>query len=137
MNREEKIKDIAKRLFEQGNVEIVDSVFAESYIGHYGEKKHSGQKFVKQFIVKLRLAIPDIKILKIEFLSQTENRVTWQRTFSGTHKAEMQGIPASMKKLKWNEIVVTRFEGERIAEDWLVSDLAFQLMIHQTKNRQG
>lgn len=137
MNREEKIKDIAKRLFEQGNVEIVDSVFVESYIGHYGEKKHIGQKFVKQFIVKLRLAIPDIKILKIEFLSQTENRVTWQRTFSGTHKAEMQGIPASMKKLKWNEIVVTRFEGERIAEDWLVSDLAFQLMIHQTKNRQG
>ncbi|MFO7657904.1 MAG: ester cyclase, partial [Bacteroidales bacterium] len=131
MNREEKIEYIAKQLFEQGNVEIIDSAFVESYIGHYGDKKHKGQKFVKQFIRKLRLAIPDIKILKIEFLSQTENTITWQRTFSGTHKTEMQGIPASMKKLKWNEIVVTRFEGERIAEDWLVSDLAFQLMIKQ------
>ncbi|MFO7656420.1 MAG: ester cyclase, partial [Bacteroidales bacterium] len=71
--------------------------------------------------------------------SQTENTITWQRTFSGTHKTEMQGIPASMKKLKWNEIVVTRFEGERIAEDWLVSDLAFQLMIKQRidKNKKA
>jgi predicted ester cyclase len=47
----------------------------------------------------------------------------------------MQGIPASMNKLKWNEIVVTRFEGEKIAEDWVVSDLAFQLMIKQTKKK--
>jgi predicted ester cyclase len=135
MNKEEKIEYIAKQLFEQGNIEIIDSAFVESYIGHYGDKKHTGQKFVKQFIGKLRLAIPDIKILKIEFLSQAENMITWQRTFSGTHKAEMQGIPASMNKLKWNEIVVTRFEGEKIAEDWVVSDLAFQLMLKQTKKK--
>lgn len=88
---------------------------------------------MKQFIGKLRLAIPDLKIEKIEFLSQTEETLTWQRTFSGTHKVELQGIPASMRKVKWNEIVVTRFEGEKIAEDWLVSNLAFQLMINHKK----
>jgi len=133
MNKEKQIEYVVKQLFEHGNVEIIDSVFVESYVAHDGDKKHIGQKFVKQFIGKLRLAIPDLKIEKIEFLSQTENRLTWQRTLSGTHKAEMQGIPASMKKVKWNEIVVTRFEGEKIAEDWLVSNLAFQLMIKQTK----
>ena len=62
------------------------------------------------------MAIPDLKIEKIEFLSQTEEKLTWQRTFSGTHKVELQGIPASMRKVKWNEIVVTRFEGEKIAK---------------------
>ena len=133
MNKEKQIEYIAKQLFEKGDFEIVDSSFAESYVAHDGDKKHSGQKFVKQFIGKLRLAIPDLKIVKIEFLSQAENTLTWQRTFSGTHKAEMQGIPASMRKVKWSEIVVTRFEGEKIAEDWLVSNLAFQLMIKQTK----
>jgi len=135
MNKEKQIEYVTKQLFEQGNVEIIDAVFVESYIAHDGVKKHAGQKFVRQFIGKLRLAIPDIKIVKIEVLSKTENTITWQRTFSGTHKAEMQGIPASMKKLKWNEIVVTRFEGEKIAEDWVVSDLAFQLMIKQTKKK--
>jgi len=133
MNKEKQIEYVTKQLFEQGNVEIIDAVFVESYIAHDGVKKHAGQKFVRQFIGKLRLAIPDIKIVKIEVLSQTENTITWQRTFSGTHNADMQEIPASMKKVKWNEMVVTRFEGERIAEDWLVSNLAFQLMI---KNKQ-
>lgn len=133
MNKMDLIRKMVKQLFEQGDVEIVDSSFAESYVAHDGDKKHSGQKFVKQFIGKLRLAIPDLKIEKIEFLSQTEETLTWQRSFSGTHKVELQGIPASMKKVKWNEIVVTRFEGEKIAEDCLVSNLAFQLIINNKK----
>jgi predicted ester cyclase len=73
------------------------------------------------------LAIPDIKIIKIEFLSQTDNIITWQRTFSGTHKTDLQGIPATIKKVKWNDIVVSRFEGERIAEDWLVSNFSISI----------
>jgi predicted ester cyclase len=133
MNKTELIRKRVKQLFEQGDVEIVDSSFVDGYVAHDGDKKHSGQKFVKQFIGKLRLAIPDLKIEKIEFLSQTEETLTWQRSFSGTHKVELQGIPASMKKVKWNEIVVTRFEGEKIAEDWLVSNLALQLMINHKK----
>lgn len=133
MNKTELIRKMVKQLFEQGDVEIVDSSFVEGYVAHDGDKKHSGQKFVKQFIGKLRLAIPDLKIEKIEFLSQTEETLTWQRSFSGTHKVELQGIPASMRKVKWNEIVVTRFEGEKIAEDWLVSNLAFQLMMSHKK----
>lgn len=133
MKKEKRIEYIAKQLFEQGNVELIESSFIESYVAHDGDKKHHGQKFVKQFIGKLRLAIPDLKIVKIEILSQAENTLTWQRTLSGTHKAKMQGIPASMRKVKWNEIVVTRFEEEKIAEEWLVSNLAFQLMISQSK----
>jgi predicted ester cyclase len=141
MNKEKQLEYIAKQLFELGNIELVDSIFVESYIAHDRDKKYSGQEFVRHFIGKLRLAIPDLKIVKIEFLSQTENILTWQRTLRGTHKAKMQGIPASMKKVKWNEIVVTRFEGEKIAEDWLVSNLAFQLItkhrIEKTNNDNG
>jgi predicted ester cyclase len=132
MNRENQIEIIARQLFEHGNMELVDSAFTDNYVAHDGEKRHKGQTFVRSFIRKLRRAIPDLKIVKIEFLSQTENVITWQRTFIGTHKNDMQGIPASMKKLKWNEIVVTRFEGEKIAEDWLASHLAFQLMLIQS-----
>jgi predicted ester cyclase len=135
MNKEKQMRFVSEQLFVQGNMDIIDSVFDVDYIAHDGDKTHKGQKFVRQFIKKLRLAIPDIKILKIEFLSQTENTITWQRTFSGTHKADMQGIPASIKKVKWNDIVVTRFVREKIAEDWVVSNLAFHLMTKQTKKK--
>jgi len=135
MNKEKQIKYAVEQLLGQGNLDIIDTVFALEYVAHDGEKTHTGQKFVRQYVKKVRAAIPDIKILQIEFLSQTENTITWQRTFSRTHKADMQGISASMKRVKWNDIVVTRFDGERIAEEWMSSNLAFQLMIKQPSKK--
>lgn len=131
MNREKQILYAAEQLFEQANVGIIETVFASDYVVHDGDKTHKGHKFIKQFINQLRLAIPDIKISRIDILSQTENIITWQRTFSGTHKRIFRAIPASFKKVRWNEIVVTRFEGAYIAEEWIVSSLAFQLLLIQ------
>jgi len=129
MDRHEQIKYLANQLIVQGNLNIVDSAFSVDYIAHTGEKTHNGHKFIKQFTKKLRTAIPDIKIVKIEILAQSENLVTWQRTLSGIHKAKLLGIPASNKKVKWYEIVVSRFDNDKIFEEWLASDLAFQLML--------
>jgi len=129
MDRFEQIKSIADQLIGQGNLNIVDSAFSADYIAHSGEKTHNGHKFIKQFTKQLRTAIPDIKIVKIEVLSQADNLLTWQRTLSGTHKSNLKGIPASNKKVKWYEIVVSRFDKDKIIEEWVASDLAFQLML--------
>jgi predicted ester cyclase len=131
MDRLEHIKSIADQLIGQGNLNIVDSAFSADYVAHAGEKTHNGHKFIKQFTKQLRTAMPDIKIVKLEILSQTDNILTWQRTLSGTHKADLSGIPASNKKVKWYEIVVSRFDKDQIAEEWVASDLAFQLMLKQ------
>ncbi len=129
MDRFEQIKHIADQLIEQGNLNIVYSAFSEDYVAHAGEKTYNGHKFIKQFTKQVRTAIPDIKITKIEILCQTDNVLTWQRTLSGTHKANLQGVPPSNKKVKWYEIVVSRFDKDKIIEEWVASDLAFQLML--------
>lgn len=131
MDRLEQIKNISDQLIGEGNLNIVESAFSADYIAHAGEKTHIGQKFIKQFTQQLRTAIPDIKIVKIEILSQTDNLLTWQRTLSGTHKSSLIGIPASNKKVKWYEMVVSRFEKDKIIEEWVASDLAVQLMLKQ------
>ena len=135
MNRkEELIKHTSKQLIEQGNMSVIIEIFSPNYIAHAGDKKYTGHQFVKRFTQQVRTAIPDIKVKKIEFFTQTGNIITWQRTFNGTHIAGMQGIPASMKKIKWHDIVVTRFEDDKIAEEWVASDLASQLMFKLYKN---
>jgi len=131
MDRLDQIKYIANQLIEQGNFNIVDSAFSEDYVAHAGEKTHSGLKFIKQFTKQVRKAIPDIKIAKIEIIAQTDNILTWQRIISGTHKADLKGIPATNKNIKWYEIIVSRFEKDKIVEEWVASDLAFQLMLKQ------
>ncbi|MEL7534953.1 MAG: ester cyclase [Bacteroidota bacterium] len=57
---------------------------------------------------------------------------SWKRSFKGTHKANMQGIPASNKAIVWEEMVVSRFENGKISEEHLVSDLAAQLLLKQS-----
>jgi predicted ester cyclase len=133
MDKLNTVKNTVDQLLGQGNFDIVDSVFSVNYVAHSGDKSYNGHKFIKQFAKQVRTALPNIKILNIELLSQTDNILTWQRTFSGTHKADLMGIPASNKKVKWYEIVVSRFDKDKIVEEWLVSDLAFQLILKQDK----
>lgn len=131
MEKFNQLKNAVDQLIGQGNLEVVDLAFSVNYVAHAGDKTYKGHKFIKQFAKQIRAAIPNIKIQKVELLSQTDNVVTWQRTFSGTHKADMMGIPASNKRVKWYEIVVSRFDNDKIIEEWVVSDLSCQLMLKQ------
>jgi predicted ester cyclase len=131
MDKITQVKYAADQVIVNGNFEVVDSIFSENYIAHAGDKTFKGHKFIKQFIKQVRTAIPDLKIQKVEILTESDNVVTWQRLLSGTHKVDLKGIPASNKKIKWHEIVVSRFDNDKIIEEWIVSDLALQLLLKQ------
>ena len=128
-NKEEKIRHAVEELIGKGNLGIVDETFATDYVAHAGEKEYSGHSFVKRFTNQLRTAIPDIRVVEVKFLSQDAETIVWQRTLTGTHEVEMQGIPPSGKKVKWVEMVVTRFKNGKIAEDWVVSELMGELLL--------
>ena len=123
------IKQANKQLFEVGDLASVPSFFDENYVAHAGEKTYNGHKFILQFVKQIRTAIPDIKIQKCELLSDNNDMLTIQKTFTGTHLSLLKGIPASGKKVKWYEISVVKFNNEKIIEEWVVSDLAAQLML--------
>jgi predicted ester cyclase len=135
MNKEEQIKKSNDLLIDQGNLDAVEKFFTADYVAHAEDKDYYGHDFIKRFARQIRSAIPDISLLKVEFLVSTDNTITWQRTLHGTHKADMMGIPPSGKKVAWNEMVVSRFDGSKIAEEWVVSELAGQLLLKQPRTR--
>ena len=128
-NKEDKIRYAVDELIGKGNLEVVDEIFATGYVAHAGEKQYSGHSFIKRFSNQLRKAIPDMRVVEVKFLAQDINTITWQRTFIGTHEVDMQGIPPSGKKVKWADMVVTRFDKEKIAEEWVVSELMGELLL--------
>lgn len=132
MNKQEKIKSVITKLVEQGNLDVIDEVFSTSYVAHFGDKDYKGREFIKKYLEELKTALPDVKVVKVDFLVEADDAVAWQRTFRGTHKAAMRGIPASDKKIEWTEIVVSRFESEKINEEWVVSELAGKLFSKQS-----
>jgi predicted ester cyclase len=133
MSKEEQIKESNVQLIEKGNLEAVETFFTSDYVAHAEDKNYKGHDFIKRFANHIRSAIPDISVLKVKFLVDSGNSIAWQRTLTGTHKADMMGIPPSKKKITWNEMVVSRFEGYKIAEEWVVSELAGQLLLKQPK----
>ena len=112
----------------KGNLGVVDEVFATDYVLHAGGKDFNGTTFVRRFIGQLRSAIPDLRVVEVKFLIHTGDIIAWRRTLSGTHTADMMGIPPTGQKVEWRDMVVTRFDGEMIAEDWGISELAGQLL---------
>lgn len=115
-------------LIANGNLNIINEIFSSDYIAHAGNKNYTGHKFIKKLIIQLRSAIPDIHIIKIDILNQTKDTVAWQRTLKGTHSEKIMGIPPSGQKIKWNEIIVSRFDNNKIREEWVVSELAGYLL---------
>ncbi len=126
-SNEERVRFATDEILGKGNLDVVDEIFATDYVLHAGGKDHKGLEFVRRFAKLLRSAIPDLRVVEVALLIQAGDTIAWQRTLSGTHEAEMMGIPPTGQKVEWRDMVVTRFAGEKIAEDWGVSELAGQL----------
>ena len=126
---EQRLIDANEALIVRGELERIEQFFTADYIARSGSKAGEGHEFVRKFINQLRTALPDLKVTKIEVLNQAADTVTWQRTLTGTHQKALKGIPASGKKVSWTDMLVSRFDGERIAEDCMVSDIVGQLIL--------
>lgn len=128
-SNEERVRFANDEIIGNGNLDVVDQIFSSDYVVHTGDKDYKGTQFVRRFVNQLRSAIPDIRVVEVEILMQKDDTITWQRTLSGTHRASMMGIPPSGKSVEWRDMLVTRFDGEQIIEEWAVSDLAGQLLL--------
>lgn len=123
------IKLISDQLITKGNTEIIDLAFSKDYCAHAGNKAYRGKSFIKRYAREIRNAIHHLKVEQIEVLSLSKDKISWLRKLSGTHKMALRGIPASDKKVLWYEMVVSRFENSKIAEEWVISELAGQLLL--------
>lgn len=133
MIKPEQLKIIAKELIEQANLDIIESEFSTDYIAHSGKKDYKGHNFLKLWTKQIHSAIQNIRLVDILILAQDEQTITWQRILTGKHISDLKGIPASNKKVTWTEMIVSRFNKNKIIEEWVVSELAGELMIKQEK----
>ncbi len=128
MDTKELIKSGNEAIFSKGNLDIIDQLFDKDYVVHSGGKDHRGHEFIKRWVKQLRSAISDIQIEKVEFLVQSDNTIVWQRTLSGTHETEFMGIQPTNKKIVWRDMAVSRFNDEKIIEEWMVSELLGEVL---------
>jgi steroid delta-isomerase-like uncharacterized protein len=117
-------KAIVRRYIEQvineQRLDLAEEFLAEN-IELHGSGIPPGRKMVKQWLAMFATAFPD-GYTTIEDMVAEEEKVIARTTFNGTHKAEMQGIPATGKTVNMPGIIIFRMDNGKIAEGWLVND---------------
>lgn len=110
------------------DLEDICVYFDRAYIAHTtGKTLSGGHKIVKGFVRGIEKAFTDIEI-SVDILMAEKDKVAWRRTWRAVQTGPYKGFPATNKRMTWSDMVVTRFEGGLIAEDWLLTDLAEQLL---------
>ena len=108
-----------KEVFEGGNLELVDELFAPDYVLHdpFVPEEVRGPEGIKQFVSMYRNAFPDAHIT-IEDLLAEGDKVVVRWTARGTHQGELMGVPPSGNRVEISGIAIYRVSGGKIEETW-------------------
>jgi len=124
-----KIKKANTALITNGNLDVIDDFFTSDYTVHLtGRVMKAGHSTVRDILRSLQQSFPDIQV-EVDILLEGESRVAWQRTLRGTHKGKFKGFPASGLQVVWRDMVTSQFRDGLIAEEWVINDLAEQLLL--------
>lgn len=116
-------------LLVRGDLESVGEYFTADYVAHVtGRDFRGGHAWVRRYVRMVRRGFTDLKV-EVEILLVGKDRVAWQRTLRGRHTGAFMGFPATGRKIVWRDMVTSRFRRGRIAEDWVVADLAERLLL--------
>ena len=124
-----RIRDANTRLLVDADLSAVEAFFTPGYRVHLtGRELTGGHAVVRRILGALHSAFDELTV-EVEVLTAAGDRIAWQRTIRGVHRERYKGFPGTGRRLVWRDMATSRFEGDRIAEEWVISDLAEQLLL--------
>jgi len=122
----ERNKGVVRRFIEEfktgGDEAVADQLRSPRFINHSAPPgTPQGPEGGRTLFRALRTAFPDLTVTIEDMLAEGDKVVTRQ-TFSGTHKGEWMGIPATGRAVQWAVIDIVRLEDDRLVDHWAVAD---------------
>jgi steroid delta-isomerase-like uncharacterized protein len=115
------LRRVADEVFNQGNLDVVDELFAPNYVLHDpsipGGERRGAESFKQQWVSMFRTAFPDLR-LNVEDQAAEGDKVVTRYTVRGTHQGELMGIPPTDNEVVVGGMIVSRLSGGRIEEEW-------------------
>ena len=118
-----------EELIGRRNASRATEYFTPKYVIHLSDREvaGTGPEFVQDFLRQLLNAFTDLEV-EVEILVASGDRIAWVRTMAGTHKSDFMGLPGSGQRVTWREMLVSRIDEGKIAEEWHVSDLVANIV---------
>ncbi len=114
------IMDNNRQLWNGGNVDLVDTLYAEGCVRHNADVGDSeGPEGVKGFVKWVYTAYPDFKVNFNEPM-KLKNRIVVQWAADGTNNGPLnENMPATGKKVSFSGIGMSIIENGKITEEWV------------------
>lgn len=108
----------------EGNGSVAEELLAADFMDHtpfpgFGPTRND----VMRLFDTLRLAFPDLRVEIIDQLVDGD-RVATRKTFHGTHRGPLLGLPPTEKPVSIRVCDIVRIQNGQIAEHWNVVDVA-------------
>jgi predicted ester cyclase len=104
------------------NLQSLDKYFAENLVSHWlGDRSLHGRQAWKEAMAGFFDAFPDAAYTLNDLFFAGDKGV-WRGTWRATQRKEWEGIPATGRSVQWTVIIIGRFEGDKLAEDWVEYD---------------
>lgn len=128
-----RIKAANQKLITNGELAAIEEYFSPDYVAHLtGHNVAGGHTLVRSLLELYQRAFPHPKV-QVEILLEGPDRIAWQRTLRAKHEGAFKCFPASGLEIEWRDVVTSRFHDGLIAEEWVISDLAEQLLLSRKK----
>jgi predicted ester cyclase len=106
----------------EGDLSALDELAAPGYVNHSAPAGvPANREGLKQLTAMFRRAFPDGR-MTIEDMVAEGDRVATRKTFRGTHRGELMGIPPTGREVAIGLIDIVRLGGGKVVESWSVAD---------------
>lgn len=105
----------------QRNFDLLNQIISPNYVNHDMPAPAPGPEGLKAVLGAFIQGFPDMQIVLEAKIAEGE-LVCTRGYFTGTHKGEFMGIPATGKAVKINYIDIWRFQEGLAVENWVRLD---------------
>lgn len=121
---EEIVRRIPTEIFDEGNVDLVDELFATDFVGHVpptpGEL--NGPEGFEGLVRTFRTGFPDLNHPEIHLVGDGDTVVA-RLTGTGTHEGAFLGIEPTGESMEITAMEMYRLDDGEITEAWLNVDM--------------
>jgi steroid delta-isomerase-like uncharacterized protein len=129
------LKALAKRFYSEvlngGKLEVIDEIVSPDFVEHQELPPGvpPGREGVAAFVTTFRDAFPDLEC-KVEGMIAEGDEVWVHAVMTGTHKAELAGIPATGKKVSVEMFDRVKVKDGKVIAHWgVTNDMAMMTQL--------
>ena len=120
--RRDLIRRMNDEMWNKGNVDVCDEVFADNCSFHDPSFEVNGVAGMKEQVRQLREAQPDLHTETHDILIDGDLSAA-RFTMAGTAQAEFRGLSATGKSYVMSGITMSKWQDDRVVEQWVNYDL--------------